>query len=262
MAGRRDRLWSNVFVPDLGDPSVWVFFTVLTVAVGLGTFVQASLGFGLNLVVSPIALLVSPQLVPVAILILNVALSALIAVRGIRAIERRFFLIATAASIPGVLLGQYLNGAVAPRTLGIAAAVVILMAVGVQLLPLRIPSNAGVTVTVTSGAIAGVLAATTAITGPPIALALTEHPVESRRATVAATGITFTLIVIAGVVVVEPDDLVGHASLTVSLLPGLALGLASHALAGKKVPRHWQRTAILVVSALAAIALLIRATSG
>ncbi|GAA0243150.1 hypothetical protein [Cryptosporangium japonicum] len=62
----------------------WAVLAGLTAVVAAGAYAQASIGFGLNLLLVPFALLLAPPLVPLPALVVNGAVSAVAAGRWSR----------------------------------------------------------------------------------------------------------------------------------------------------------------------------------
>ncbi|SFM84288.1 hypothetical protein SAMN05216207_1003207 [Pseudonocardia ammonioxydans] len=238
------------------DPTA---LAVLTAVVAAGTAVQVLLGFGVNLLLVPAALLVWPGLVPVPAMVVNLLLSAGVAARWGRHTDPLVTRWALAGAVPGLAVGGWLLTVLSPAALGVLGALAILGAVASTALgPAAVP--AGPVASGVAGAGSAVLGTTAAVTGPPIALLLAGADPRRARATVAVTG-TLTALVALVVLLAGPLRAAAGEALagTLWLVPGIVLGWAAgHALT-HRVRAALLRPAVLVVSAASAVAVLVRA---
>jgi len=93
--------------------------------------------------------------------------------------------------------------------------------------------------------------------GPPIALVLQHEPPNRLRATLCAffaAGCTVSLIVLAGI---GAFDIAGVV-LGLALMPGVAIGFALAPPLARRIDQRRARISVLVISALSALALLLR----
>ncbi|MBP2368322.1 TSUP family transporter [Pseudonocardia parietis] len=240
------------------DPAVLLGATA---AVAAGTAVQVLLGFGVNLLLVPVALLLWPGLVPVPAMVVNLLLSAGVAMRWRGYTDPVVTRWALAGSVPGLAAGAWLLAVLDPAALGVLGAAAIL---GAVLMTARGPTTvrAGPAACAVAGAGSAVLGTTAAVTGPPIALLVAGSDPRRARATVAVTG-TVTALVALVVLLAGPlrssatDAFVG----VLWLLPGIVIGwLGGHALT-HRVSTPLLRRAVLVVSAASAVAVLVRAVT-
>lgn len=240
------------------DPSVLV---AVTAVVAAGTAVQVLLGFGVNLLLVPAALLLWPGLVPVPAMLVNLVLSAGVAVRWRRHADPAVTRWALLGAVPGLAVGALLLAVLSPRALGVLGACAVLAAVLVTARrATAVP--AGAAPSAAAGAVSAVLGTTVAVTGPPVALLLAGGDPRRARATVAVTGAATALV---AVLVAVAGPLRGSATeiaaATLWLLPGLAAGwVAGHAL-GQRVGTVVLGRAVLVVSAASSVLVLVRALS-
>lgn len=228
----------------------------LTVCLILGTYIQSTLGFGLNLLLTPFALLLLPGYVPVPALVANGVVSLIVAARYRGAIHGRTLKTAMLWSIPGTLLGIGLLQLLSPSALGILGAVVVLAAVAATVYGLG--ARLGGEPIRAAGVVSGLLASTTSVTGPPLAVALHGEGPAHRRATIAACGVLLTLTSLVGVAFIHPSQLHDNFLPIALSLPGIAIGLLVAARFPRLIPPHTQRFAALGIAAAAALILLIR----
>src|SRR4029079_16121664 len=119
----------------------WQVLVVLGLAAVLGALVQAVVGLGMGLVAAPVAGIVAPSLVPVLPLCLALWISALM-LPGERAhIDWRDLAWALPARVPGTVVGAWLVIAFSEEQIGIALALMTLLAVVVAVRAARIPVN-------------------------------------------------------------------------------------------------------------------------
>ena len=74
----------------------------LTAVVAAGAYVQASIGFGLNLLLVPFALLLMPHLVPLPALVVNGVVSGVVARNDRHDLDRRLLGVLAVTGLPGV----------------------------------------------------------------------------------------------------------------------------------------------------------------
>ncbi|MBC3192061.1 TSUP family transporter [Pseudonocardia sp. C8] len=231
---------------------------VVGVAVAAGTAVQVLLGFGVNLLLVPVALLLWPGLVPVPAMVVNLLLSAGVAVRWRRHTDPVVTRWALAGSVPGLAVGAWLLAVLDPAALGVLGALAILGAVAMAARgPVAV--RAGPLASAAAGSGSAVLGTTAAVTGPPIALLLAGADPRRARATVAVTGTVTALVALVVVLAGPLRGSAGEALADVAwLLPGIAAGwLGGHALT-HRVDAVLLRRGVLVVSSASAVAVLVR----
>lgn len=231
---------------------------VLTAVVAAGTAVQVLLGFGVNLLLVPAALLLWPGLVPVPAMVVNLLLSAGVAVRWGRYADPLVTRWALLGAVPGVALGAWLLAVLDADALAVLGACAVLAAVLVTARGAAVRAGPGASTA--AGAASAVLGTTAAVTGPPVALLLAGAEPRRARATVAVTGTVTALVALVVVLAGPLRSSVGEAvSGTLWLLPALVVGwVAGHAL-GPRVGPVLLRRAVLVVSTASAVAVLVRA---
>jgi uncharacterized protein len=223
--------------------------------VAIGSAIQGSFGFGLGLVAAPILVLVDPAYAPAPMLTNGLVLTAMIAYRERRAIDRRGVAIAIIGRIPGVLLGAALLTVVSAQALGIGFGVMILAGVGMSAVGPRF--EASPPILAGAGLVSGFMGTTTGVGGPPVALVYQHADPTRFRGTMAAyflVGISISLVALAVVGRYGAHEL--HLALRV--MPGALVGFGmSGRLIGWMKPQV-VRPAVLVLSAAAATAVILR----
>ena len=224
--------------------------------VGVGSLLQGAVGFGLSLIAAPLVTLIEPTLVPGPLLLAALVLPLLTARRDRLWIDLRGVSWALVGRVPGAVLGATLLASLSPRAMSLAVGLVVLAGVamtasGIHLRPRR-------STLLVAGVLSGFMGTTAAIGGPPIALVYQHAEGPRLRGTLAgyfvvAAAISIAVLAVAGRFGVH-DVVAG-----VALLPGVALGYAGSHRFTRWVDRGFTRPAVLLVSALAALVLVVRA---
>ena len=107
------------------------------------------------------------------------------------------------------------------------------------------------------GAASGILGTMFGVHGPPIAIVLQHEPPDRLRATLCAffavgCGISLIALAIIGAFGIN------QIGLGLALMPGVAIGFACGPILGRMLNRQRARVAVLTISALSALALLLR----
>jgi uncharacterized membrane protein YfcA len=234
---------------------LWAWL-VADLAVLLGALLQGSVGFGVNLVVVPVLLILDPDLVPGPALFAAFVLTGLVALRERGAIEGRNLALLIGAAVPGLLLGSLVLRLISEQGLAILIGAFVLLAVAVSVLGWR-PSDKRYTALI-AGGLAGFFGITAAIPGPPVALAYQGREGGTVRGMLGAFLLFLNPVALGLLAAVgrfgRSDMLAGGA-----LVPGVVVGFlissrTRHYLRGRRM-----RWAVLVVSTAAALALLVQA---
>jgi uncharacterized protein len=216
---------------------------------------QAATGMGMALFAAPLLALVDPALVPGPMLCSVVALSIAVAWRERVAIDLRVL----GHSLLGLLIGcgvgaiilLLLHGAhLAPVFAMLILAMVLLSSLGLEVRT----SSAALLI---GGTASGIVGTMFGVHGPPIALVLQHEPPDRLRATLCAffaVGCTVSLFALAGI---GAFDTV-RFGVGLALLPGVVIGFALAPLLARRIDRGRARIAVLTISALSALALLLR----
>lgn len=223
--------------------------------IAVAAALQAATGMGMALFAAPLLALVNPALVPGPMLCCVVALSIAVAWRERLAIDPRVL----GLSLLGLLLGC-----------GVAAIILLVLdrmqlrsVFAILILAMVLLSFSGLSVRpsrvalLVGGTASGVLGTMFGVHGPPIALVLQHEPANRLRATLCAffaAGCTVSLFVLA---VIGAFDVAG-LGLGLALMPGVAIGLVLAPPLARRIDRRRARIAVLVISALSALALLLR----
>jgi uncharacterized membrane protein YfcA len=225
----------------------------------LGATVQALVGLGLGLVAAPVVTILDPALMPELLLVLAAALPLLTLVGSHDEIDWRGLAWVLPARVPGTAAGVLFLAQFSAQYLGVAVALMVLLAVVLSLTSLEVPVRPGSLAA--AGFISGAAGTATSIGGPPVAL-LYQHrsPVQIRNtlAVLFTVGAAMSLVGIW---------LGGSFELRVLLLallltPCLALGVWAGTRLRGVVPDNRIRYGVLAVCAASALVLLVRTVLG
>ena len=228
---------------------------VLAVVVALGAFVQSVAGLGLGLLGAPFVALLAPELTPTLLLWLAVPLSLSVLVAEWEHVNWWATKWALPARIPGTALGVWLVSIFSDRALGIAVAVMVLVAVvlAVRVVELRFtPARLFL-----AGLAAGTSGTATSIGGPPMAILFAHRSPQETRATLSMFFFVGTVLSVA---LFAATDQLPAPSLWLSLvfLPLVVGGFVVGVKVRRHVPRETFRRVVLAVCASSAVLLLVR----
>jgi uncharacterized protein len=230
-------------------------FFVLFASVAIGALVQGTIGFGMNVIAAPIAAALAPELLPAAMIILALPMTAGSAVRERAHIDRAGVVWTTLGRIPGIALGTFIVGVFDPDTLArwVGAMVVIAALMSLGAAPLTIRTGPAIL----AGAVGGVMGTTASMGGPPVALLYQHAPGPVMRATLGGTlliGSLLSLLALSVAGHVSP----GHWLVGLALTPAVAVGLfASRSLHGR-MDAGWLRPSVVGFACVAGLAVIAR----
>jgi len=217
--------------------------------------VQSSIGFGANLISMPILVQITPELVPGAVLSAGMIMNVLVVARERSAVEKDSVAGALGGRAIGTVLGVIALSMLSERALQFVVAFAVLFMVVIAAngsTPKRsVPTMIG------AGTVGGFTASTAGIGGPPVALFFRDASGPKIRSSLSSYFTVGTLFTLTGLVVA---DRLGteHIPWILGLVPAIVIG---YLLSGPMLPivdRGWTKPAVLVLSAAAAIVLLIR----
>ena len=231
---------------------------ILAVAVLVGAVVQGTVGLGLGLVAAPVAALVAPDLVPELLLWLAFAMGAQTLVTEHRGTDWRGLGWALPPRAIGTAAGVWVVAVASDRVIGLAVGAMVLLSVLLTVRTVRLPVNR-VTLPV-AGLVSGVTGTATSIGGPPLAILYQHHHPSVLRPTLAAyfaAGAALSLVGLGVAGELRLDVLL----LSLVLCPLLLVGVVLSVSVRRRLPRELVRTAVLVVCAASALALLVRSVA-
>lgn len=226
------------------------------IIVGIGAVFVAALlggltGFGFNLLVTPLLLMLGLPSATAISVTLAIALFTRVAVvfRLWRFVRMRRAVPLTLASIPGLLVGAAVGGALSPRVVHIVTGLLVILVAPMLLMQKPGAGDTPASGYVLSGFAGGLLATTTSMNGVPAALMLSTEDAD-QRSFIADLAVYFVLSNIVGLLVLTIRDGV-HLS-TVELcawwLPGaLVANWVGTALAPRIRPRVFRLTTCVLI---------------
>lgn len=222
----------------------------------VGSAIQGSVGFGLNLFAAPLLVLIDPTLVPGPAIVASGFLNLLVIRRERAPHVWRQMRWPIVCQVPGALAGALAVALIATDDITVFFSLLILVAVGLSisgLHPARTPRNLGI-----AGTVSGFMGTAVGIGGPPIALLFQRASGPEIRASLsryfaAANVISLTMLAVVGHLGL--DDIRAGLVLVPAVLAGY---LASSALLGR-IDARSVRVAVLGLSAGSAVVALVRA---
>ena len=229
-------------------------FLVAATAVSVGSVVQGSVGFGLNLVAAPFVAIVVPAAIPATLVLVALPLALGTFRREHHAVERRALAWMLLAAVPGTLVGLLIVGRVDAADLGILVGGVTIAGVVLSAVSPRIIITPATSLA--AGFASTVFGTASSVGGPPVALLFQHHEGPAARSTLSAFFAATAVLALLGYVAtghITADQLL----LALTLLPFMVGGLWTSRHLHGLVDAGWLRPAVLALSALAgAVAIL------
>ncbi|MGA8978805.1 MAG: TSUP family transporter [Pedococcus sp.] len=234
----------------------WTTVLPLGLALLAGAFVQSSIGFGMAVVAAPFVVVLSPELMPGALLATSFALPVVQLTHGARDIAWRPLGWALAARLVLTPVGVTIVAVLSVQAISVVVGGLILLTVAASVWAVDLratPRNAAV-----AGALAGVAGTAAAIGGPYLALVLQHERPARLRATLAAFFLVGTAMALVGLTLA--GEFTRH-QLLVGLVwvPFTVLGYAAAAPARARLDRERLRRAVLAFCVVAGVSVILRA---
>jgi uncharacterized protein len=230
-------------------------FAIAIAIIAAASALQAATGMGMALLAAPLLVLVDPALVPGPMLCSVVALSIAVAWRERVAIDPRVLVLSLLGLLVGCGVGAIILHLLHRAHLGPVFAMLILGMVLLSTLGLHVRTSSSALLI--GGTASGIVGTMFGVHGPPIALVLQHEPPDRLRATLCAffaVGCTVSLFALAAIGAFDTTKL----GVGLALLPGVVIGFALAPLLARRIDQGSARIAVLLISALSALALLLR----
>lgn len=242
-------------IAELGPAALLTAMAILVVAAAI----QSTVGFGANILAVPPLLLLDPRLVPGPIILALLGVNLTMVIRNRRATS--FGPIGTVLSgrLVGTAVGIWALTLLSDDGLAVLVAVLVLAIVAVTAIGLQAPRTRPNLIT--AGLVSGFSASTAALGGPPIAVLYADADGPEIRGSLGAlffAGNVVSLLGLAAAGLLGWDRVV----LGLVLAPAAFIGFGCSRWLVPVLDRGHTRTAVLSLSAAAAIGLLIRLTTG
>jgi len=233
-------------------PTDWL---LASAAVFCGAVVQGAIGFGVAMVAAPLLYLINPALIPGPMVLTTLVLPLLVLGREWRAVRPMDAAWGVVGQLPGVVLGTAILGVISQSMLSILFGGLVLLAVGLSVIRSADEPGAG-TILAASG-LFGLMASTTSIGGPPLALALQRWRGARLRGTLSA------IFAPGGVTIITSRWLTGAFGaaelwLGLGLMPAVLTGYWLSGHVTHWLDRAWLRPALLGVAAISAVAAIVK----
>ena len=230
-------------------------YAVALAVVALGTVVQGSVGFGVNLLAVPVLAVMEPDALPATLTLLALPLGTAMARRERHGVDWPgvgWFMV---GRLPGTVLGALVVASVAGDTISVLAGSGVLLAVGISLMTATVRITPGSTMA--AGVASGAMGTATSIGGPPLALLYQHREGAVLRATLAVTFAIGTLVSLGGQAAAGALA-AWHVGLALALLPATVAGLWVSGHVSRRLDGAWLRPLVLALAAAAAVAAVIR----
>jgi uncharacterized protein len=236
---------------DVGAGALVVALAVVLI----GSLVQGTIGFGLNLFAAPFIALVVPEALPVSLVLVAWPVGAVTAAREHHALDRAALPWMLAGALPGTLVGLLIVTRVGADELAIIVGAVTLL--GVALSVVTPPIRVDATSATLAGFVGNVTGTAASVGGPPVVLLSQHHRGPTVRATLGvffSVSATFSVIGYLATGEVTAD----RCWFALALFPAMLIGLWASRHFHHLVDRAWLRPAMLSMCALAGTAAVLR----
>jgi uncharacterized membrane protein YfcA len=199
--------------------------------------------------------LVAPRLVPGPLLASTLAITLLIILREPHGVRWRDLGWALAGRIFGIAAAVYILAVLPAADLAILSAIFVLIAVVITAWGLKVAPHPGILAS--AGLVSGLIGTVVAIGGPAIALVYQHESGPRIRATLSAyffAGIVLSLVALAWAGRFGLHDL----ALGGLLVPAVLVGYLGSSHVARVLDRGYVRPAILLLSAAASVAVLVK----
>jgi uncharacterized membrane protein YfcA len=236
----------------------WQVVLLIGLAAAVGAYVQAVVGLGIGLVTAPVVALLAPSMVPVLPLWLALLIAALNLADEHEHVDWRSTAWSLPARVPGTVVGAWLVTSFTERQIGVALALMVLVAVALTVRTVDVPLNP-VSLAV-AGLVAGASGTATSVGGPPIALLYQRGNPQVVRATLSVFFFVGVIVSLVGLWLsgsLDRAPSVLSLVLSPTVLVGYAVGRRTRVL----VAGDAFRWAVLAVCTASALALLVRSVT-
>lgn len=232
-----------------------VYYLVIFLISTMGATLQGSVGFGLGFVAVPLLAFYDPRFLPGPLILAAVLLTLLLAYRDHNDIQLKGLKYALGGRFIGSLLGAPLLIIIPQTHLTLLFAIMVLIGVALSI--------SGFKVDITNrnllgvGTLSGIMATTSAIGGPPMAMIYQHFSGPELRGTLSGIFLIGSIIAIAFLMAVDYFGVV-EFKLALLLIPGIITGFFISKFTARILDRGFIRPAILIFSFLSGTLLLLR----
>jgi|SRR5690625_1758729 len=244
----------ETFIGTLPFHSPWVAILIILLVI-LSAFLQGMGGVGFTMILAPVAMMVSPVLVPGPLLALGCTVSIMAMIREWQAIAWNYAIFGFIGRTVGAAIAVMMMVSLSGHFLNIFFSVLILIAVLLSASGLTIKTSS--TSLSVAGTISGIMSTLTSVGSPPLVIALQHDTPAVIRATLSAilTGGTLASIIFLAI-----GGQFGSAELFAFLWlsPFLFIGFWLSTISRHYVNRKRLRISLLTFCFISALALLVK----
>jgi hypothetical protein len=233
----------------------WQDFLLSFVVVAFGSFVQGTAGFGLALLVGPMLVMIDPVFLPGPVVLIVGLLTVLMAFRESKSVNRRNVQKTVLGYVLGTAGALALLASLPPRETALLLGGLILAAVGGSVAGIRVEPTRRVLFS--AGIMGGFMGTISGVGLPPVAIALQNESGPGLRGTLAWVGILYISMAVIGLAWLGRLG-VRELQLGLCLSPGVFAGYLLAGRATRFVDRGLLRPAVFLLSAVSAVALIVR----
>ena len=236
-------------IPEINTFLLIVFITTL------GATVQGSVGLGLGFVAVPTLAIIDPAYLPGPLLLSALVLTVLISFREHKAIQFKGIRWAIGGRFLGAILGVQILVYIPKNYLSLIFATMVILGVILSVFGFRVRLNTKNLLNI--GTLSGLMATTSAIGGPPLALIYQNLNGPELRGTLSGifvAGTTISVILLAFIGRFGLEEI----KLSFILMPGIIIGFFISKYTSKILDRGFIRPAVLVFSLTSGVILLIK----
>jgi uncharacterized protein len=226
-----------------------------SLVMAVGAVIQGSIGFGLNVVGAPLLVLIDTAFIPGPALAAAFVLTIFMGHRDRHAIDTKGFGWVFAGRVPASIATALAVAALPEAGLAVALSGVVLLAIVMSLFGWRVRRTPPTLMT--AGVVSGVMGTISSVGGPPIAMLYQDERGPMVRGTMAAIFFfgSINSMIMLGLV---GRFGVQEIKLMAALVPGVLLGFAVSRWTARFLDRGFMRPAVLGLSAISAIAAIVR----
>lgn len=232
----------------------WIVIAAVTFVMAISALLQGAVGFGLGFIAIPFLIYLDLRFVPGPLLVAALTLHMLVLQRDRSGVDGSGLAMLLSGRVLGTIPAALLLASLPLESMKILLAAVVLAGAVMGMFHSGAHPTRGVLVG--AGAASGFMATAAGLGGPPVALIYQRQPGVRLRGTLAAYFIAGTVLSLVALRWAGRFGL-EELRLSVLLIPGTVIGYFMSRPAAAYLDRGRTRTAVLAVSALAAVSVIV-----
>jgi uncharacterized membrane protein YfcA len=232
----------------------WIAIAVVTVVMAMSALLQGAVGFGLGMLAIPVLIYLDIRFVPGPLLVAALTLHMLVLQRDRSGVDKSGLTMLLSGRVLGTIPAALLLAWMPLDGMKILLASIVLA--GAMMGMLHSGGHPTPAALFTAGTASGFMATAAALGGPPVALVYQRESGLRLRGTLAAyfiVGTVFSLIALAW----AGRFGIQEVGMSILLIPGTVIGYFMSRPAAAYLDSGRTRTAVLAVSALAAVSVIL-----